>query len=360
MDKGLLNNIDCCIHNNISKKIEDENNIQIEKEEYEKKLYEDHSMIHKITSKAILYVISVVSNPARFNTRYKLFNEFCQRMKSEKNVVLITIELQQNSRPFVTDATIKLITEHELWYKENLINIAATHLPWDWEYMAWIDADIEFNNKNWVRETIEQLQTYKIVQLFSHAIDMGIKKETLHVHLGFAYQYVNGEVWKEAKYGNFWHPGYAWAITRKAFNDIGGLMEFPILGSADNHMSLSFIGMVDKSLNSKLHENYKLLANIFQERCERHIKKNIGFVHGTILHYFHGNKVDRKYQDRWKILINNKYDPLRDIKKDSDGLIILEDNKIQFRDDIIMYFRQRNEDSVDMPCDYKYVKGKWI
>ena len=340
-----------------------EENSYLEDDNYEKllkKFHEDNYKICKVTSKATLYVISVVSNPARFSTRYRLFNEFCERMKNEKNMVLITVELQQKSRPFVTNSTIKLRSEHELWYKENLINIATRYLPYHWEYMAWIDADIEFHNKDWVRETIEQLQTYKVVQLFSHAIDMGVKKETLQVHLGFGYQYVNGETWREAKYGNFWHPGYAWAITRQAYNDIGGLMEFPILGSADNHMSLSFIGMVEKSLNSKLHENYKLLARIFQEKCEKYIKRNIGFVHGTILHHFHGNKVDRKYQDRWNILINNQYDPLRDIKKDCHGLFLLEDEKIKLRDEIMMYFRQRNEDSVDMPCDYKYVKGRWI
>jgi hypothetical protein len=321
--------------------------------------FENHNISY-ITVKSKLYVVAVISNPARFQTRYKLFNEFCERMRKEDNVVLVTLELQQGLRPFITDAIIKLRTNYEIWYKENLINIAVQHLPSHWKYMAWIDADVEFQNKNWVSDTIDQLQTYRIVQLFSHAIDLGIKKETLHVHTGFAYQYVNGETWKEARYGNFWHPGYAWAITREAYNDIGGLMEFPILGSADNHMSLSFIGMVNKSLNSKLHENYKMLANIFQDRCERHIKRNIGFVHGTILHHFHGNKVDRKYQDRWKILIENKFDPLRDLKKDCNNLWQLEDTKIKLRDDIIMYFRQRNEDSVDMPCDYKYVKGKWI
>ena len=321
--------------------------------------FENHDISY-ITVKSKLYVVAVISNPARFQTRYKLFNEFCERMRKEDNVVLVTLELQQGLRPFITDAVIKLRTNYEIWYKENLINIAVQHLPSHWKYMAWIDADVEFQNKNWVSDTIDQLQTYKIVQLFSHAIDLGIKKETLHVHTGFAYQYVNGETWKEARYGNFWHPGYAWAITKEAYNDIGGLMEFPILGSADNHMSLSFIGMVSKSLNSQLHENYKMLANIFQDRCERHIKRNIGFVHGTILHHFHGNKVDRKYQDRWKILIENKFDPLRDLKKDFNNLWQLEDTKIKLRDDIIMYFRQRNEDSVDMPCDYKYVKGKWI
>jgi hypothetical protein len=325
------------------------------------KMYENDDVykIKNLTSKAILYVIAVVSNPARFETRYRLFNEFCKRMKHEKNVVLVTVELQQRARPFITDSIIKLKTDDEIWYKENLINIGVQHLPDDWEYMAWIDADVEFQNKNWVSETIEQLQTYKILQLFSHAIDLGVKKETLQVHLGFAYQYVNGEKWLGPKYSS-WHPGYAWACRRSAYDEIGGLMEFPILGSADHHMSLAFIGLVEKYLNSALHPNYKLLCKIFQDRCERHIKRNIGFVHGTILHYFHGNKQDRRYQDRWKILINNNFDPLVDIKKDSRNLWQLEDNKPQLRDEIMMYFRQRNEDSVDMPCDYKYVKGKFI
>ena len=226
--------------------------------------------------------------------------------------------------------------------------------------MAWIDTDIEFKNENWALETIEQLQSYKVLQLFSHCIDLGVKNETLHVHMGFAYQYVNGETWKEPKYGGTWHPGYAWAMRRDAYDNIGGLMDFPILGSGDHHMSLAFIGLVNKYINSKLHPHYKLLCNIFQERCEKFIRRNIGFVHGTILHYFHGNKADRRYQDRWKILTDNQFDPLRDIIKDSQGLWKLEGSKIKLRDDIMMYFRQRNEDSVDMPMDYKYCKGKWI
>ena len=320
---------------------------------------DDHCIIKKLSNKAVLYVISVISNPLTFDRRYELFNEFKERMDHEKDIKLITIELQNGNRPFVTDSNIKLRTKSIVWHKENLINIAVQHLPDDWEYMAWIDSDIEFQNKNWVKDTIEALQIYKIVQLFSHAIDLGPKKETLHVHIGFCYQYVNGEVWKSPKYG-CWHPGYAWAITKSAYNAIGGLMEFPILGSADNHMALAFIGLIDKSLNSKLHENYKMLANIFQDRCEKHIKRNIGFVSGTILHFYHGDKADRRYQDRWLILINNQFDPLRDIKKDCKNLWVLEDDKIKLRDDIIDYFRRRNEDRKIHNTDYKYTKSSWV
>ena len=316
---------------------------------------------NKTTEDDILYVIAVVSNPARFERRYKLFKEFCKRMKNEKQVKLVTIELQQGNRPFATKSLIKLRTEYELWYKENLINVAARYLPHDWKYMAWIDTDLEFQNKNWVRDTIEQLQTYKIVQLFSHCIDLGIKDETLQVHTGIFYAYCNGEKYvTPTKYGNYFHVGYAYAITKEAYNSIGGLLEFAVLGSADNHMALALLGLVDESINQKLHPNYKLLCKIFQERCEKHIKKNVGYVHGTILHNFHGNKVDRQYKSRWEILVNNQFDPLVDIYKDHQGLWILDGSKSKLRDDIIRYFRERNEDCNTMPMDYKYCKGRWI
>jgi hypothetical protein len=283
-----------------------------------------------------------------------------ERMNKEKGVKLLTVELQNGNRPYVTKADIKLRTNSTLWFKENLINIAVQHLPECWEYMAWIDSDLYFQNKNWVSDTIDQLQMYKIVQLFSHAIDLGPKKETLQVHTSFFYQYVNGEVWKDPKYGTFFHPGFAYGIRRQAYDDIGGLMEFPILGSADHHMALAFIGLVNKNLNSKLHPNYRLLCNIFQKRCERHIKRNVGYVSGTILHEWHGSKILRQYCTRWQILIKNQFDPLEDIKKDSNNLWVLEDEKNQLRDDLIEYFRRRNEDINVRTENCKYTKIEWL
>lgn len=322
---------------------------------------DDYHSAKILIHKSPLYVIAVVSNPARFQRRYQLFKEFCERIKKEPQVVLVTVELQQSARPFATDATIKLRTDHELWYKENLINIATSYLPKDWEYMAWIDSDLEFQNKDWVRETLEQLQTYKVVQLFSHCIDMGVKYETLQVHTGIFYAYCNGEKYvTPKKYGNYFHVGYAYAITRKAYDSIGGLLDFAILGSADNHMALALLGLVDESLNKNLHSNYIKLCKIFQERCNKNIKKNVGYVNGTIMHHYHGNKADRRYTDRWSILVNNKFDPLVDVYKDSNGLWQLDNTKIKLRDEIIRYFRVRNEDCNVMPMDYKYCKGNWI
>ena len=61
---------------------------------------------------------------------------------------------------------IRVQNNSELWIKENMINLAISHLPADAKYVAWIDADLEFVNKNWVSDTISALQTYPIIQLF--------------------------------------------------------------------------------------------------------------------------------------------------------------------------------------------------
>jgi hypothetical protein len=317
----------------------------------------------KNTFRARLDVIAVISNPARFCKRYQLFHEFCTRIETDPNVRLMTVELQQRNRPFVTNSKIKLRTSHEVWFKENLINIGVHHLPPDWEYVAWVDADIIFGNADWAQETIEQLQSYDVVQMFSHAIDLGPRGETLHVHTGFAYLYVNGEEMNNYRphtpYKNG-HTGYAWACKRAAYDAMGGLIEFAILGSADAHMAMALIGEVERTVNAKLHPSYRELCNIFQERCERHIKRNLGYVPGTITHNFHSCKSMRQYGNRWNILYENNFDPLRDIKKDANNLWQLEDTKPKLRDDIRKYFRQRNEDSIDLHQNYPFTKASWI
>lgn len=308
------------------------------------------------TDNSVLDVIAVLSNPSQFKVRYRLFNEFCERMKANSRVRLTSIELQQRARPFQTNASIKLSCTDILWYKENLINTAVLHLPPDWEFMAWVDTDLHFQNLNWAEETISKLQIHPIVQMFTHAIDMGPNGEALQTHIGFAYSYVNGETWRPSGYGKYWHTGFCYGIRKSAYNQLGGLLECAILGSADTHMALALIGIVEKSLNHKLSKNYKQMCLAWQERAERHIKRDIGYVSGTILHEFHGCKTQRKYKERWAILVENNYDPIFDIKKDCNNLWQLESNKIKFRDDLRMYFNQRNEDSIDLHQNYPHTK----
>lgn len=317
---------------------------------------------HKPSNK--LHVIAVISNPVRYNSRYRLFKQFQEEMKAFP-VELHCVEMAFGARTFeVTNPTnpndVQVRSNSELWHKENLINVGFNHLPHDWQYAAWIDADITFMNKKWVEETIHALHHWPIVQLFQHAIDLGPNGEIIQTHMGAAYQHVLGNPPTDGtnEYGGgydgkfgvsgaAWHPGYAWATTRQGFEWTGPLIDASILGAGDRHMAMCWVGQGHNSVPTHATEAYRKMVMTYQDRCNKYIQGNIGYVPGTLYHHFHGKKKDRRYYDRWQILVNNKYDPNVDIVKNFYGVYELAGNKPKFRDDLRTYFRQRNEDSID-------------
>jgi hypothetical protein len=306
------------------------------------------------------HVITMISNPVRYKSRYTLYRQFKQHME-DAGVNFWTCELAFGARPFaITEAgdphALQLRTSTELWHKENALNKMVERLPPDWKYVAFVDADIAFDNWRgpdaWYLETLHALQHHQIVQLFQTAIDYDPKGNVIKggVHTGFAYAYVSG-----MKYGSsytHWHPGFAWAMRRSAWDAMGGLIDFGVLGAADNHMAHAWIGRVLEGVNKDVSKAYTDRLLMYQEQCERYIRRDIGYVHGTIRHYWHGKKKDRKYWDRWKILTETKFDPNADMKRDWQGLWQLCDHgdarSIILRDKIREYFRARNEDSIDL------------
>jgi hypothetical protein len=112
------------------------------------------------------YVIAVITNPERFKIRPRLFSDFMERMK-KYGVNLYVVEGAFGDRDFeVTDPEnprhIRVRTDSELWYKENLINIGISRLPSTWQYVAWIDGDIDFVRPDWMLETIHELQHHPV------------------------------------------------------------------------------------------------------------------------------------------------------------------------------------------------------
>ena len=324
------------------------------------------------------WVVAVISNPVRFDSRVKLFERFKKYME-RYNVNLCVVELAYGDRPYSIAQSqyeeprcivsgnektrvIQLRTWDEIWHKENMINVGISRLPSDWEYVAWIDADVEFKDDNWLEETWHRLQHHHVVQMFNQAIDFGPDDEIIQIHDGFMAMY-----WKNGMkppqgsgysgyygYGGgkkTWHPGYGWAIRKEALEHLGGLMEFPILGAADHHMALCMIGEGERSLPKGIHSVYREKIMMWQDRALRYLKKDVGFVNTTLFHHWHGKKKDRRYVERWDVLTKNAFNPSTDLKKDSQGilqLVVESPRQIRLRDQIRLYFRNRNEDSIDL------------
>ncbi len=234
-----------------------------------------------------------------------------------------------------------------VWNKESMVNAGIARLPADWKTVAWIDADIEFRRSTWAANTVDALQLYNFVQPWADCYDLGPDDSHLQAHQSFAKLYNQGApIVPSGKVGYaFAHPGYAWAATRPALEQLGGLLDMAALGAGDHHMALALIGRAEESLPGAIHPNYRRAVMRWQERAMQHSLGNLGYVPGTIEHQWHGSKELRKYIGRWDILIRNRFDPVEDLKRNTSGLLELAGNKPAFGQDIDRYMRQRNEDA---------------
>ena len=242
-----------------------------------------------------LYVIAVVFNPIRYRTRWKLAEDFIKRVE-RSGAILYLAEVAFGNREFVLTEPnnmrhLQLQTDHELWLKENIQNLLIQRLPQDAKYIACMDADISLIRDDWANATIQELQHYPIVQMWSEAQDLDPSYHMIQRHQSFGFCYVHGvplptnDSYYYAKTGEvvYWHPGYCWAYRKDAIDALGGLVDTCILGSADHHMAHALIGRVESTLGQPVHERFKYELRRWQERAETYIKRNIGYVAGTLL-----------------------------------------------------------------------------
>lgn len=326
------------------------------------------------------YVITPISNPRRFARRYELYFIF-KNMCEAAGVNLITIEQAFGDRQYMVThhsdpMNIQVRTVEELWHKENMINIAAAHAAkLGAREIAWVDADVRplSDDRTWFEETWHALQHYEFAQMWETLVDLDLRGNVIttpqkgfmanYVKLGSpdaqtlkkmtiqeASDYSGGKV-TQGKELFIGHPGGAWAANMSAFNAVGGLIDYAILGSADHYMAYALLGTLAASrLGVAVTSMYEKLLLDWQKTAEHFIKRDVGFVHGTISHDFHGPKAKRGYSSRWRILTDNNFDPHFDIKKDAQGLLQLntiEPRQIKIRDQIRAYFANRQEDSTE-------------
>ena len=294
-----------------------------------------------------LYVVLPYFNFCGFKRRRDLFVQFVNEIASVSGIRVVISEaegLTPLPRGLSVWSHMTFKTPSRIWIKENLVNLAVNRLPNSWKYMSWIDADLTFLNQNWVRDTIHELQTADVVQLWRSAVNLGAQGETLQVDRSFAYMFVDsGTPWIPTdKYG-FWHSGYAWACTRKAYDQMGGLIDWAILGSGDRHMAMALAGLADKSCPGNIHPNYKVLLADFQKKMKNF---KTSYVDGTIVHHWHGAFANRRYKERWDILTKNQFDPFVDIGMEADGTVRLTKDGKRFEALLEEYFIGRKEDSL--------------
>jgi hypothetical protein len=330
-----------------------------------------------------LHLAVAYSNPFRWQSRRRLFNDFKFHMERMPNVKLYIGELAYGDRPFEVTADcnpnhIQLRTNSELFHKENVLNKVIERFSVDWKYGGYCDADFTFTRHDWALEAIHQLQHHAFVQPFSTYanltargfggeqpgrirkgfvrtyIDNGHKLPPMYNPLGWAVSnsptpppsYADNSILVAAP--KEWIPvgatGGAWTFTRDAFNTVGGLLDRCILGHADWFMAFGLVSQPTRGMqDDRYHSTYVDYIHAWQEKAAQ-LKQNIGVVDQFVVHHFHGAMKNRGYESRDELLVKHRFDPTADLRKNWQGIYELTGNKPALRDAIRRYFVSRNED----------------
>jgi hypothetical protein len=297
-----------------------------------------------------LNVIAVVENHCNYKIISKLTNEFIKKMENEPNVIVYLVELVYGKQEFeVTQSFnkrhLQIRTDSiPLWHKENMINLCVKYLlPREWKAFAWIDIDVEFDSAHWVLDTLKILNNGRdIIQLFTHCLDIDFNKQIIDTFIGFGYQYTKN--FQKGDGQKYWHPGFAWACNRKAYEKMGCIFEEDILGSTDNIMCNTFIQKAPDSLKKGMSREYIELVTNLQNNIHG---LTLGYVPGTIKHFFNEKNINLKYSQKEDIFIKYQYNPHTFKKHDSNGLIILTPICTEeFIQSVTNYFQYINEDEI--------------
>jgi len=308
--------------------------------------------------RADLYVLTSVFNAARYRSRWKLYEDFIKRVK-ESGAKSYVVEAAFHDREFVVkdlsvqpDHLLEVVTYDELFFKENLINRLAADLPVAWKYLYLCDADMRHGRDDWANQIVQTLQHFSVIQGWKTMIDLDQNYQPVGQINSFFSNWREGLI---KKGGDYYAPGRPYpgapglgqAWRRDAWDAVGGLIDWAVVGASDSYMAWALIGHLDWAVRKDFHKGYTDPMYEWQRRALLHIQKNLGCMDDIALHFFHGPKSKRAYGTRERIIAGHKFNPAVHLKRDFQGLYQLEKsapNYEEIRDDLRKYFRSREED----------------
>jgi len=287
-------------------------------------------------------VIISFFNPSNYRRPLKNLIYVMHTLK-EQDIPCYVIEcVFPRRKPQVPDADIVVHSETPMFYKEQLFNIMEKKVPEKYTKLVFMDGDIIFEAPDWVDKVSEALNNHEIIMPFEDAcwlypdnIAVRSKKKSL------AWAIANKV---EFKMFNAYHPGFAWAMRRDFFREIGGFFDKKFLGGGDVAMAATVVpGVTQKALSNIYGQ--RAVADSYLEYYKRVRAQDpkLGYLKFDAYHLFHGLTSGRRYSSRY-----NKIQHI--LKRGFESFTKLnEDGLYEFTDPELIeyaknYFANRNED----------------
>jgi hypothetical protein len=303
-----------------------------------------------------LWVVTAYFNPAGFRSKRRNYDLFRDRIEAA-GLPLVTVECALSGRPFELTpgpGLLQVRGRDVMWQKERLLNAAIAGLPDACRKVAWLDADVLFENPDWAAQAAARLDEFPVVQPFDRAVRLprGATADDGcgDIYPGFAAVYARQP--HRLLTGDFaahGHTGFAWAARREVLAD-RGLYDACIAGSGDHMMAHAFCGDWTSACVDRIIGTANRHRGYFADWCRAvypRVRARVGFVPGAVLHLWHGEVADRRYVDRNRELAGFGFDPATDVRVGEGGCWEWASRKPGLHRWAAEYFGRRREDGDD-------------
>lgn len=284
----------------------------------------------------MLACITCHYNPLGYRRPVENLIEFRSKLG---NVPLYIAELSFDNSFWIEDSVkISGTSANLMWQKERLLNYLIEHLPPKYDSVAWIDADVIFDNPDWYKETKQRLRHSPVLQMFKTITYGNPDGSNGEVYRSVPYEVeLKGDL---AKY-NF-RPGFAWAARREAIPN--NLYDVSVIGNGDIWMFYTWMGMWHGGITKLYSVNHRRHWLDWSVETFRKVRKNVSYIDGNIKHLWHGSIANRRYYERNSLLTKYDFNPLVDIRIGNNGLYEWATPKHEMHSKIAEYFLVRRED----------------
>jgi len=302
-----------------------------------------------------LAVVSCYFNPCHYSSRLRNYKIFRKQI-IKKDIRFITLELAFGDDDFELTGYSEVIpirtsSDNIMWQKERLLNIGITKLIEEgYEKIAWLDADIVFEDENWPEKISNCLNKHKVCQIFSEVYREDESIGNGEYKTGCIKNYKNtGELSVEDS-----EPGFGWAA--ESFVLKNNLLYDRAVASTENDSLIFYANFLEnkklkkkilesdlltRRLSPKLREDYLIWSRLWSFK----VNSEVGFVNMRIKALYHGKIKNRNYYQNHKNYIENDFNPSKDIILGKSKCFEWNSAKTKLHNKIREYFFSRREDN---------------
>ncbi len=313
-----------------------------------------------------LAVVTCYFNPTRSLNRKANFDRFYEDFKNRfSRVRLQVVELAFGDEEFeltsVPDA-IRVRSKSILWQKESLLSVGINRLIAEgYANLAWVDADILFEDPFWPERAVESLKSQVLCQLFTQSERIEDSYDPFSCRFGV----VEGYERKKKLQLIGLSCGYAWAARADLLKAIP-LFDAGIMGGGDAAIWLASMSTLNpkrwlkevgeikffQSLGPDLRAHYLEWA----ARWGQQVQGRVGRIQQRVISLYHGKVEKRRYATRY--LSIPEFNPKTDLMKNPDGgWEWSSDAAVTVKESVRLYFELRDEDEPHMIGDFKGMRG---